>query len=123
MKLKKGAYEAILEGRVPNAVVHLSGDRGANASGCAELYTTPLGVVICAELTGLPSEKRVQTFGLCIGEEETPIYSSAGSAWCAIMTGRLSVADVVGKTMTVRRDHTHPLAYGTICTPSGAQAF
>lgn len=124
MKLKKGAYEMILEGRVPNAVVRLSGEEETpELSGAAEFYTTPLGVVICAELSGLPSEKRTQIFGLCIGEEETPIYSSEGIAWCAVMTGHHSVAEVVGKTMTVRRDRKIPLACGTIRTPGGAIAF
>lgn len=124
MKLKRGAYEWILAGRLPNAVVRLSGEGGTpELSGEAELYTTPLGVVICAALSGLPNEKRAQTFGLCVGNEETPIYLSAGECWCAVMTGYLSVAEIVGKTMTVKRDREIPIAYGTVRTPSGAVAF
>lgn len=124
MKLKKGAYELILEGRVPNAVVRLSGENETpELSGEAEFYTTPLGVVICAALSGLPHEKRTETFGLCVGNEETPIYSSAGECWCAVMTGHLSVTEVIGKTMTVKRDCETPIACGTVRTPGGAVAF
>ncbi len=124
MKLNKGAYEWILQGRVPNAVVRLSGESEVpEVSGEAEFYTTPLGVVICAALSGLPNEKRAQTFGLCVGNEETPIYLSAGECWCAVMTGHLSAAEVVGKTMTVKRDREVPIACGTVQTPGGAIAF
>lgn len=121
MKLKKGAYELILEGRTPGAVARLSGGvNGPELSGNAEFYATPLGIVVCAEISGLPIDKRSEIFGLCIGDEETAIYSKAGSAWCAVMTRHQSVSDVVGKTLTVRKDRKSSLGQGTICASCGA---
>lgn len=118
-KLKKGAYEMILEGRKPSAVVRLSPEHADDPiCGAAELYTTPLGVVLCAEVTGLSREKRSEILGLCIGDEQTPIYASAGYAWCAVMTGHRSVSDLIGTTVTLERDRKSLLGHGTVCAPA-----
>ena len=115
MKLKKGAYELILEGRCPGAVVRLSGEQDTSPlRGEAEFYTTPLGVVLCAELSGLPEEKRSEVFGLRIGDEITPIYARAGSAWCARMTCHKTLSEVLGKAVTVLSGRTDPIGGGTV---------
>ena len=120
MELKKGAYEMILRDRHPGAVVRLSGlEEDSAVSGEAEFYTTPLGVVVCAQVTGLPNEKKRQIFGLCIGSEETAIYSDGGDAWCAVMTDHFSVAEILGTTVTVRKDRTSALGQGLVAPPIG----
>ena len=121
MNLKKGAYELILEGRRPGAVAQLTGDRDASPlHGEAEFYMTPLGVVLCAELSGLPRERRSEVFGLQIGDEITPIYAKSGSAWCALMTRHKTVSDVLGKAVTVLAGRFNAIGSGTICSTTDA---
>ena len=102
MKLKQGAFALLLEGRTPAATVELSGEDPA-LRGEAEFYPTPLGVVLCAELTGLPTRRDGAVFDLSVGGEITPIFAKAGTerAWCAAMTRHRTVADVLGETVSV----------------------
>ena len=118
-ELKKGAYELILAGRRPSAVARLSpSGSGGEMRGEAEFYMTPLGVVLCAEVDGLPKEQSSMVFGLCIGDDRMPIYASKGSMWCAIMTGYHSVSDLIGKPLTVRQSYDPPALCGTVCAPT-----
>jgi hypothetical protein len=118
-ELKKGAYELILAGRHPSAVARLSPSKDDGAMrGEAEFYMTPLGVVLCAEVDGLPKEQSGMVFGLCIGDDQMPIYACAGSAWCAIMTGYRSVSDLIGKPLTVRQSPDVLSLCGTVCAPT-----
>ena len=124
MKLKKGAFALLLEGRSPAATVTLSGE-DSGLHGAAEFYPTPLGVVVCAELSGLPERERAEVFGLSLGGEITPIFRKStgeASAWCAAMTRHRSVGEVLGETVSVlatpaghgRRDALR-IGRGTVC--------
>ena len=115
-QLNKGAYEIILRGRTPGAVVHISGNAGAtDLSGEAELYTTPLGVVICAEFSGLPETGRTEIFGLRVGNDVLPVYARTGDAWCASITHRTGVSDIIGQTVSVLRGRSESIGCGTVC--------
>lgn len=81
---------------------------------------TPLGVVLCAELSGLPRERRSEVFGLRIGDEITPIYAKSGSAWCALMTRHKAVSDVLGKAVTVLAGRSDTIGGGMIYSASEA---
>ena len=117
-QLKKGAYELILTGRTPCAAVRFSGSTQAPAlCGTAECYETPLGTVICAELSGLPQRDaaaQYEVFLLRLGEETIPLYARKGNAWCAIMTRASAASGLLRETVTIVRGASEPIGVGTV---------
>lgn len=128
MSLRKGAYEMILAGRHPGAVARLHGTETCEGmEGEVAFYTTPLGVVVCAEVSGLPDGKPSEAFGLSIGEEDPtrkrlnvipPLSARKGRAWCAVMTGGIRVSEILGETLRVRSGDASFLGEGRITAPT-----
>lgn len=86
---KGGAYSRLLLGRHPFARAELSGSLAyADIRGTVEFFSTPLGVVVCTEVSGLPYDKdactasqiygmHIHNTGKCTGGEGAP-FSDAG---------------------------------------------
>ena len=86
----KGVYSKLLCGRSPFAKAELSGSSEyPNVRGTVELFSTPLGVVVCTEVSGLPYDKdargtsqiygmHIHNTGKCTGSADAP-FSDAGA--------------------------------------------
>ncbi len=112
----------------PQAAAEISGSEAyPDISGIARFYQTPMGVIVYAEITGLPKEDRV--FGFHIHEGDScggadfsdagghynpdggahpyhagdlpPLFGNDGYALALFLTDRFSVSEVVGRTMIV----------------------
>ena len=85
----KGAYSKLLSGRAPFARAELSGSvKYPKIRGTVEFFATPMGVVVCTDVSGLPYDedtpRRSQIYGMhihntgkCTGTGEEP-FSDAG---------------------------------------------
>lgn len=107
-------------------------------SGIVKFYETKCGVLVTADIFGLPGKNSVHGFHIhegesCGGEDfsETknhynptnqphpyhagdlpPLFSCSGRAHMAVLTGRFHVADVIGRTVVIHAQpddmHTQP---------------
>lgn len=125
----QGAYRFLCRGRVPFAIAQLQGTEDEGVSGEVSFYSTPAGVLVHANVSGLPTAANRRgrlTYGLCIGsgkeEQKTPektgkdsgkkeelqplmpvLYEKSGHAWCSVLTGKISPAELSGISLTLRR--------------------
>ena len=130
----------------PEAMAYIRGV-GDNAAinGVVAFRQTPRGVLVTADICGLPSNATADIFamhihegGACTGTEEDPLadtgghfnptgaehpfhagdlpplFAQDGCAWLATLTGRTSVADILGKTVVI-----HDRADDFTTQPSG----
>ena len=108
-----GLYDHVCWGRRPFAVAELRGNDGyPSVRGRVWFYATPAGVLISADLSGLPdtaeqNERMGAAFRVCLESEKgrschtprlcsliPPLYGRNGSAWCEVVTGKLSPSDL-----------------------------
>lgn len=128
----QGAHEVLCKGRLPFANANLTGEDGfPSVCGSVEFYSTPMGVLICAQVRGLPCDtvqgKKPKAYGICLGNSTSSerreqafctghlylgkhrapctamptLYEKNGSLWCSVMTGRITPADLAGKMIRV----------------------
>ena len=87
---KAGTYSKLLSGRSPFARAEVAGSsRYPEIKGKVEFFSTPVGVVVCTEISGLPYGKEtpphsqiygmhIHNMGKCTGADDEP-FSDAGS--------------------------------------------
>ena len=85
-----GAYSKLLSGRSPFASAELWGSsKYQGIKGKVEFFSTPIGVVVCTEISGLPYDRgalcasqiygmHIHNTGKCTGSAEEP-FSDAGA--------------------------------------------
>lgn len=85
-----GAYAKLLSGRSPFAKAELSGSlKYPDIKGTVEFFSTPMGVVVCTDVFGLPYDKEsprtsqiygihIHNTGKCTGSADEP-FSDAGA--------------------------------------------
>ena len=104
-----------------------------------EFFATPMGVVVCTDVSGLPYDKdtprtlqiygmHIHNTGKCTSSSEDAfsdagahfdksgcehpyhsgdlpsLFGNNGYAWGAVLTGRFSPEDIIGRTVIVHRD-------------------
>lgn len=86
----KSVYSKLLSGRSPFAKAQLSGSaKYPKINGVVEFFATPMGVVVCTDVSGLPYDqdtpRTLQIYGMhihntgkCMGTSDEP-FSDAGS--------------------------------------------
>ena len=135
-KQKQSSYLSILRDRRPSAVADIiGGPLAPRLHGNVGFFVTPIGVLVSAELWGLPTGERPcggGVFGFHIHEGEScsgnaddpfantgghynpagcphpfhagdlpPLFCNNGYAWCATITDRFKIEDIIGKTIVV----------------------
>lgn len=138
--LLENDYAEILEDDEPGARAWLEGPTdGAGVGGMVRFYQTRRGVLVEAEVFGLPDKGgkcgggvygfHIHEGGSCAGNSSDPfadagshfnpdgckhpqhagdlppLFGNNGYAWCAVLTDRFTVREVVGRTVIV---HAHP---------------
>lgn len=133
-------YAFLYKERTPFAKACLFGsDEKRNSCGSVSFYTTPLGVLIRAELTGLPKSpfKKKKAYSFCIRDAKQSscqcadlgvkrylcvsmptAYEKNGMAECVMVTRRLAPSELVEKSVFV-----YERACGCPKKPSDAVAF
>lgn len=134
---------SILRGRA-QAAARIAGREGCpGISGTVQFYQTPKGVIVCAEIRGLPGQEQVFGFHIhqgtdCGGNMDDPfadamshynphgrehpyhagdlppLFGNHGCALLLFLTDRFSVDEVIGRTVII---HDHPDDFTT--QPSG----
>ena len=118
-------YEFLTRDRNPSAVSPLSVISGKSNAGKIEFYSTPLGTLVCAELTGMPEsdgggfdayfleiDGRKNASHISGGRASyrtrtsnlPPVFTRCGKGKVSFMTDRFSVLDLVGRSIFLRRD-------------------
>lgn len=118
----------------------VGGEKVPSLSGVVKLYETGCGVLLEADIFGLPQKDGIYGFHIhegdsCGGEEFSdtkghynpagkehpyhagdlpPLFSCNGRAYMKVLTDRFCVADVLGRTVVI---HSHPDDFHT--QPSG----
>lgn len=135
-KQKHNSYLSIIRDRQPSAVADIiGGPLAPRLYGKVGFFVTPLGVLVAAEIWGLPKGDRPcggGVFGFHIHEGESctgnvsdpfantgghynpsgcphpfhagdlpPLFGNNGYAWCATITDRFKIEDIIGKTVVV----------------------
>ena len=137
-----------LRGRAQAEAIIAGGESYPDLSGTVRFYQTNDGVIVCAEISGLPHadapcQGRIFGFHIhtgtdCGGNMDDPfadamshynpggcehpyhagdlppLFGNSGLALCAFLTNRLSIDEVIGKTIII---HDHPDDFTT--QPSG----
>lgn len=124
IEVKSPEYREILcRGRRPFASAEIvGGEEFPQINGRVDFYLTPLGVLICADINGLPireeSSQRAVAYNFCINGDSAQkcnhcrntkascrvmptVYEKNGSAWCSVLTKKISPSDIMGKTIAV----------------------
>lgn len=129
----QGAYGFLCRGRSPFAIARLCGEENdSEVRGEVSFYSTPVGVLIHAHVSGLEEGAETgqtqNTYGLCLCDNiQEPcyarkkdgsgqrgngyysgicsampaLYEKSGQAWCSVLTGKISPADLSGRKLTV----------------------
>ena len=124
-----GAYAKLLSGRYPFAAAKLKGaSKYPNIEGSIEFFSTPVGVVVCTEVSGLVPDNEtrasriygvyIHNTGKCTGESEgspseraeysyalgelPSLFANNGYAWGAVLTGRFTPEDIMGRVVVLR---------------------
>ena len=103
IRSKKDFFIALLKDRYPSATAAIDGAAEyPDARGSVAFYSTPIGVVISAELSGVSDGEELCPILLEIGDqagcspcELLPISSGGGRAHFAALTSRLRIEDVL----------------------------
>lgn len=138
----KGAYGHLCHGRRPFAIADIRGSACyPSVIGTVSFYATPAGVLISADLSGLPQttkKGRGAVFGVCFASRESercghcpklcsvlpPLYERNGNAWCSVVTGKLSPSDLIDRRVILRErsdrcpgDCGREIASGNVTSP------
>ena len=116
----ESVYAFLYKNRTPFARAALFGENEGSECVCGsiEFFSTPLGILVHAELCGLPSRKKTGVYHFCvreIGKSECastcqrrslcalmPVaYEKDGKAECTVLTRRILPSDLVGKRISV----------------------
>ena len=91
--------DTLCRGRTPFATSEISAEvETENVEGIAEMYYTPLGMLVRVGVTGLEDG----VFSLILGKEGElnvylpPLYARDGEAWCTALTGKISPSQILG---------------------------
>lgn len=126
-------YEFLMRDRCPSAFSTLSLIKGNSSAGKIEFYTTPLGTLVHAELTGMPPNngdgydayfleiegKRNKS---CIKSHASyrartsnlpPVFTRCGRGSISFMTDSFSVFDLIGRNIFLMQNG-QSIAYGEI---------
>ena len=103
IRSKKDFFIALLKDRYPSATAAIDGIAGhPDASGCVGFYSTPIGVVISAEVSGVSDGEALCPLLLdicdkagCAPCELLPLSSDGGCARFAALTSRFQIEDVL----------------------------
>lgn len=117
---------------LPYGAASISGKRGSSISGVVQFYAYRSGTVVVAEISGLPESEEgfygfhIHEGGNCRGEgfantgghynpgqvehprhagDLPPLLSFRGNAYLAVLTGRFTPEEVIGRTVVI---HSHP---------------
>lgn len=117
---------------IPFAAAAISGKRGSCINGTVKFYSHEDGTLVVAEISGLPETEagffgfHIHEGGNCRGEgfantgghydpsgeghprhagDLPPLLNCGGWAYCAVLTGRFSAEEVVGRTVVI---HSRP---------------
>ena len=101
---------AICKDRTPIAFADICGEAGhGRVKGEATFYYTPLGMLVCASVSGLEQGKGVYSLSLINGHEHgtsdcaiPPLYARGGYAWCSALTGKISPHELLGCKIAMR---------------------
>ncbi len=104
-KLKIGGAhnesEALCRGRLPTAVVDLSGClEGESFGGEARAYSTPLGTYLSVRVAGLSEDVYTLTVG---GRVLSQLYCKNGEAWCGTMTEKFSAWNILKEEICIKK--------------------
>ena len=115
--------EALCRGRTPFASAYIYGETAnGDINGYAELYYTPLGMLVKVGVSGLEDG----VYSLSLGREGQiilflpPLYAKNGSAWCTALTGKISASEILGTDINIIGYHEKErtdIAYGVIQSP------
>ncbi len=114
-------YAFLYKERTPFARAKLCGsEKTSSIRGSVEFFTTPLGVLVHAELCGLPKRRKTGVYNFCVrsGEQTECIrasvgdkrsfcavmpvaYEKDGCADCSVVTRKIVPSDLVGKRIAV----------------------
>ena len=114
-------YAFLYKDRTPFAKAELVGtDKSAEVWGCVEFFTTPLGVLIHARLSGLPKRRKTGVYNFCvrasagnecicssIGDKRSlctvmpVVYERGGRVDSSSVTRRIAPSDLVSKKIVV----------------------
>lgn len=91
--------DTLCRGRTPFAASEIKAETEMqDIEGIAELYYTPLGMLVRVGVTGLEDG----VFSLILGKEGElnvylqPLYARDGEAWCTALTGKISPSQILG---------------------------
>lgn len=120
--------------RRPGALAHIRGEQN-NVLGTVRFYETPQGILVRAEVTGLPSPSGIYAFHIHEGGDCTapgthynpggqkhpyhagdlpPLFSANSRAFSVFLTDRFALRQIIGKTVVL---HSGPDDFTT--QPSG----
>lgn len=107
---------AILIDRKPCAFAALSDsakENGVRAS--VSLYQTPLGVLVKADIDGLPSAKKTACYRISFESNHRTFELPCTHGGCRILTADFAAGDVLGHTVRLLSEtRNHPLAEGRL---------
>ena len=108
LRSKKDFFLAVLRDRYPSASASLSGFAEFSfVRGTLHFYATPIGVMLSAEINGLPKDR---AFGVRIGGknsrtcyscELSPLSSNGDCVWFATVSNSFRIEDVIGSRVAV----------------------
>lgn len=111
----------------PNAYAVVRGDENSKIIGLVEFYSLPAGVVVIADIEGLPkTENNIFAFHIHEGEncddnfqntgghynplgqkhpnhagDMPPLFSNNGDAWQIFFTRRFNIDEIIGKVVVI----------------------
>ena len=117
----ESVYAFLYKNRTPFAKASLLGEAesdGERVCGSIEFFATPLGILVHAELCGLPKRVKTGVYHFCVREADKaacsgkcnrrslcgimPVaYEKDGRADCTVLTRRISPSDLEGKRIAV----------------------
>ena len=92
---------AILIDRKPCAFASL---QGTEANGNVCLYQTPLGVLVKADIDGLPSAPKAAHYRIVFESKHRTFCLPCTHGGCRILTADFSAGDVLGRTVRLLSD-------------------
>ena len=110
---------AILIDRKPCAFATLKGTASGDVKGNVSLYQTPLGVLVKADIDGLPHNKKVSYYRIAFESKHRTFALPCTHGGCRVLTADFSAGDVLGHTVRLLSDNEdRTLAKGQIAIGS-----
>jgi hypothetical protein len=95
---------AILIDRKPCALATLTGTAGDDVRCNVSLYQTPLGVLVKADIDGLPHAKKTSYYRIAFESKHRTFALPCTHGGCRILTADFSAGDVLGHTVCLLSD-------------------